>query len=49
MYPATMINFDLLSRAVKDRNKYKQIRDERIIMKKNKDKREYPRKILLNY
>lgn len=49
MYPATMINFDLLSRAVKDRNKYKQIRDERIVMKKNKDKREYPRKILLNY
>ena len=48
MYPATMINFNLLSRAVKNPEKYRQIRDDRLEMKKNKDARQYPMKILLN-
>ncbi len=48
MYPATMINFDLISRTVENRDKYRQIRDNRLKLKKEGDKREYPLKILLN-
>lgn len=47
-YPALMIEYDYLSRNVTNPAKYKQIRDERLEMKKNKDPREYPRKIVLN-
>lgn len=49
-YPAAMIEYDLLSRNVgnQGRIKYRTIRDERLIMKSNKDKREKPRKIVLN-
>ena len=47
-YPALMIEYDYLSRNVHNPKKYKQIRDDRLEMKKNKDPREYPRKIVLN-
>ena len=47
-YPALMIEYGYLSRNVRKPEKYKQIRDERIVMKKAKDPREYPRKIVLN-
>lgn len=47
-YPALMIEYGFLSRNVANPNKYKQIRDDRLVMKKNKDPREYPRKIVLN-
>lgn len=48
MYPASMILFDLLSRGVEDKQKYIQIRDDRLILKHKKDKRQKPRKIVLN-
>lgn len=47
-YPAIMIEYDFLSRNVKDKNRYRIIRDERIVMKVNKDPRQKPRKIVLN-
>ena len=47
-YPALMIEYDFLSRNVSNPDKYTQIRDERLIMKSNRDPREYPRKIVLN-
>ena len=47
-YPAMMIEYGFLSRNVKNKFKYRQIRDERIVMKQNKDKRQQPRKIALN-
>ena len=47
-YPALMIEYNYLSRNVTNPKKYKDIRDDRILLKKNKDPREYPRKIVLN-
>lgn len=47
-YPAGMINNKFLSRSVRNPEKYRKIRDERVIMKRNKDKREKPRKLVLN-
>jgi hypothetical protein len=47
-YPAIMIEYNFLSRNVLHPEKYKQIRDERIRLKMEKDAREYPRKIVLN-
>lgn len=47
-YPAMMIEYDYLSRNVPNKSKYEQIRDERLIMKANKDPRQQPRKIVLN-
>lgn len=47
-YPAMMIEYDFMSRNVCNPKKYREIRDQRIVMKKNKDPREYPRKIVLN-
>ena len=47
-YPAEMIEYDWLSRNVKDKYKFKKMRDERIIMKRKGDPRQYPRKIVLN-
>lgn len=47
-YPALMIEYDYLSRNVYNPKKYTQIRDDRISLKKKKDPREYPRKIVLN-
>lgn len=48
MYPAMMIEYNYLSRNVKSPEKYRQIRDDRLILKKAKDPRQLPRKIVLN-
>ena len=47
-YPAMMIEYNWLSRNVKDPSKYRTIRDERLVMKAKKDPRQKPRKIVLN-
>lgn len=47
-YPAGMIEYGYLSRNVSNPKKYRQIRDERLEMKKRKDPRQAPRKIVLN-
>lgn len=47
-YPALMIEYDFLSRNVSNKSKYRQIRDERLVMKAMKDLRQEPRKIVLN-
>lgn len=47
-YPALMIEYGFLSRNVSNPKKYEQIRDERLVMKANKDPRQAPRKIVLN-
>lgn len=47
-YPAIMIEYDYLSRNVSNPKKFRMIRDERIRMKAMKDKRQNPRKIVLN-
>lgn len=47
-YPAGMIEYGFLSRNVKNPQKYTKIRDERLAMKAVKDKRQAPRKIVLN-
>ena len=47
-YPALMIEYDFLSRNVVNKDKYRQIRDERLEMKARKDARQAPRKIVLN-
>lgn len=49
MYPALMIEYDYLSRNVKNPEKYREIRDTRIELKKKKDKKQLPLKIVLNY
>lgn len=48
MYPALMIEYDYLSRNVMEPQKYKEIRDTRIELKKKKDKKQLPLKIVLN-
>ena len=47
-YPAGMILYNFLSRNVQNPKRFKMIRDERIAMKRSKDKREAPRKIVIN-
>lgn len=47
-YPATIINYDLISRNVKDRNKYKEIRDLRIKYKAEKNPLQASLKLLIN-
>lgn len=47
-YPAMMIEYGYLSRNVMHPEKYKEIRDYRLILKKNKDPRQEPYKIVLN-
>lgn len=47
-YPALMIVYHMLSRNVSDPSRFTRIRDERIVMKANKDPRQKPRKIVLN-
>lgn len=47
-YPAGMIEYALLSRNVLNPKLYRKIRDERLVMKANKDPRQAPRKIVLN-
>lgn len=48
MYPATMINYNFLSRNVSNPDKFRQIRDDRIVLKRNKDPKQLPYKIVLN-
>lgn len=47
-YPAIMIEYDFLSRNIKDPSKYREIRDTRIVLKKKKDPKQAPYKIVLN-
>ena len=48
MYPALMIEYDYLSRNVKNKEKYREIRDRRLELKKIKDPKQAPLKIVLN-
>lgn len=48
LYPSIMIEYGFLSRNVKDRNKYREIRDKRLEMKKAKNPMQLPYKIVLN-
>lgn len=48
LYPSIMIEYGFLSRNVKDKNKYKEIRDERLRLKALKDPKQLPMKIVLN-
>ncbi|MBL4951070.1 hypothetical protein JK635_02295 [Neobacillus sp. YIM B02564] len=48
LYPSIMINFDFLSRNVKEPLKFKDIRDKRLSLKKIKDKKEKPLKVVIN-
>ena len=47
-YPALMIEYDYLSRNVKDKSKYVNIRDTRLELKAKKDPKQQPFKIVLN-
>lgn len=47
-YPSLMIEYDFLTRAVRDKTKYRTIRDTRLEYKKAKDPRQAPYKIVLN-
>lgn len=47
-YPALMIEYGFLSRSVVDPKKYRQIRDERLRLKKEKNPMQQPYKIVLN-
>lgn len=47
-YPALMIEYDFLSRNVREKSSYRAIRDKRIEFKKNKDPMQQPYKIVLN-
>ena len=48
LYPSLMINENYSSRKLKDPDKFKQIRDRRLELKKVKDKRQQPLKIVIN-
>lgn len=48
LYPSIMIEYNFLSRNVKDASKYKAIRDERLRLKKLKDAKQLPYKLVLN-
>lgn len=47
-YPAIMIEYGLLSRSVKNPEKYREIRDKRLIYKRSKNPLQQPYKIVLN-
>lgn len=47
-YPAMMIEYNYLSRTVEDSSIYRRIRDDRLVLKKNKDPKQLPYKIVLN-
>lgn len=49
LYPAIMIEYEYISRSVKDKNKYRKIRDKRLELKRKKDPMQLPYKIVLNY
>lgn len=48
LYPSLMINEGYLSRKLINPNKFKEIRDRRLVLKKVKDKRQKPLKIVIN-
>ena len=48
MYPAYAIEYDSLSRNVKSKYQYKEIRDNRIVLKKNKNPKQLSLKLVLN-
>lgn len=48
LYPSIMINYGYISRNVKDKDKYKKIRDERLRLKAEKNPMQLPYKIVLN-
>jgi len=48
LYPSIMIEYDYMSRNVDDRNKYREIRDKRLKLKKEKNPMQAPLKIVLN-
>lgn len=48
LYPAIMIEYNFLSRNVKDKNKYREIRDTRLKLKAEKNPMQAPYKIVLN-
>jgi hypothetical protein len=48
LYPSIIIEYGLMSRGVSNVNTYKEIRDKRIELKKVKDPRQLPMKIVLN-
>ncbi|MFS1518610.1 hypothetical protein V1503_19415 [Bacillus sp. SCS-151] len=48
LYPALKIEYGYISRNVKNPEKYKEIRDTRLEMKRNKDPRQAPLKIVIN-
>lgn len=47
-YPALMIEYNFLSRNVLNPEKFKVVRDERLVLKARNDPTEYPRKIVIN-
>jgi hypothetical protein len=47
-YPSMMIEYGYLSRNVPDPDKFRQIRDDRLVFKKAKDPRQQPYKIVIN-
>ncbi len=47
-YPALMIEYDYLSRNIKDPTKFREVRDTRLKYKAAKDKRQAPLKIVIN-
>lgn len=47
-YPSLMIAYDYISRNVSDRNKYREIRDIRLELKRQKNPMQQPYKIVLN-
>lgn len=48
LYPSIIIEYGFMSRGVKNVNKYREIRDTRLELKKAKDPRQLPMKIVLN-
>ncbi len=48
LYPSLIIEYDLMSRNVSDKDKYKSIRDRRLLLKKEKNPMQAPLKIILN-
>ncbi|MGE0910447.1 hypothetical protein ACQGRJ_10100 [Bacillus atrophaeus] len=48
LYPSIMIEYDYISRNVKNPLKYTEIRDTRLVLKRKKDPKQAPYKIVLN-
>jgi hypothetical protein len=48
LYPSIMIEYEFLSRNVKEPSKFKEVRDTRLKLKAKKDKKQAPLKIVIN-